>query len=264
MLRDRSSPPYDATVIQRLRSRPTPILIGKTNMDEFAMGSSYREQRLRADPQPVGSPIASPEARRAGSAAAVAADFAPISLGSDTGGSIRQPAALCGIVGLKPTYGRVSRYGLIAFASSLDQIGPFSPRPGRHRALLLKVISGRDPMDDDHVGRRAGARLSWRTLDTAARVAPHRLGPRILRRRARPRGRSPPCARPIKRLSRRPARRSMRFRFRTRSMALAAYYLVAPGRMLEQSGAIRRDHLRPSLRRHFRPSIRPRGGDFLR
>jgi aspartyl-tRNA(Asn)/glutamyl-tRNA(Gln) amidotransferase subunit A len=213
-------PPYDATVVTRLRDAGA-IFVGKTNLDEFAMGSSTENSAFGPTKNPLDTTRV-PGGSSGGSAAAVAADFAPISLGSDTGGSIRQPAALCGVVGAKPTYGAVSRLGLIAFGSSLDQIGPFAHTVA-DAAVALEVISGHDPGDSTSI--QQGPLSLSRTLELGV------AGLRVGRITDLPAGASPDVAQRLEEAFdalRAAGAEIVDVEVPAFSYGLTAYYLIAP------------------------------------
>ena len=236
-------PPYDATVVERLAGAGA-VAIGKTNLDEFAMGSSTENSAFGPTRNPH-DPSRVPGGSSGGSAAAVAAGFAPLALGSDTGGSIRQPAALCGVVGLKPTYGLVSRYGLVAFASSLDQIGPFADHRRRRRARCSTSSPATIPLDSTSIPEPVPSVRRRRSTDGVDGL---RIGlvTELHGRGHRPRRRRP-GARGGRARSRRPAPRSSEVvGARPPTYGLSAYYLIAPAEA--SSNLARYDGVRYGLR----------------
>ncbi|MFT5978964.1 MAG: aspartyl-tRNA(Asn)/glutamyl-tRNA(Gln) amidotransferase subunit A [Ilumatobacter sp.] len=213
-------PPYDATVVTRLRDAGA-VFVGKTNLDEFAMGSSTENSAFGPTKNPLDTTRV-PGGSSGGSAAAVAANFAAVSFGSDTGGSIRQPAALCGVVGVKPTYGAVSRLGLIAFGSSLDQIGPFA-HTVRDAAVALETISGHDPGDSTSI--QQGPLDLSRTLDSGVE------GLRVGRISDLPKGASPDVEERIEAAFdalREAGAEIVDVEMPAFNYGLTAYYLIAP------------------------------------
>ena len=212
-------PPYTATSVRNLEEAGAPVL-GKTNQDEFAMGSSNENSGF-GPVRTRGTATRVPGGSSGGSAAAVAAGTAPWAIGTDTGGSIRQPAALCGVVGLKPTYGAVSRYGMIAFASSLDQCGPLT-RDVTDAALMLGHLEGRDPCDSTSRRHARGSRCRAPSASTACASASwglERGGPRT----GRGRGRARALAR-----DRGAGRERRGDRAAARRHGISAYYVIAP------------------------------------
>ena len=231
-------PPYDGTVVRRLNDAGA-VIVGKTNLDEFAMGSSTENSAFGPTRNPLDTSRV-PGGSSGGSAAAVAAGFSAASFGSDTGGSIRQPAALCGLVGVKPTYGVVSRQGLVAFGSSLDQIGPFTTTVA-DAALLMEVIAGHDPLDSTSLPQPAPQLLS--VLDKGVK------GLRIGRVADMPEGSSPDV---LARLDaafdalRAAGATVVDVKLPSMSFGLTAYYLVAPAEA--SSNLARFDGVRYGLR----------------
>ena len=231
-------PPYDATVVRRLADEGA-VFVGKTNLDEFAMGSSTENSAFGPTRNPLDTSRV-PGGSSGGSAAAVAAGFANASFGSDTGGSIRQPAALCGLVGVKPTYGTVSRQGLVAFGSSLDQIGPFSTTVA-DSALLMEVIAGHDPLDSTSIPQPAPSLMN--VLSEGVK------GMRIGRITDMPEGSSPDV---LARLEaafdalRAAGAQVVDVTMPSMSYGLTAYYLVAPAEA--SSNLARFDGVRYGLR----------------
>jgi len=231
-------PPYDATVVRRLADEGA-VFVGKTNLDEFAMGSSTENSAFGPTRNPLDTSRV-PGGSSGGSAAAVAAGFSAASFGSDTGGSIRQPAALCGLVGVKPTYGMVSRQGLVAFGSSLDQIGPFTTTVA-DAALLMEVIAGHDPLDSTSLPQPAP-----QLVNVLARGV---KGLRIGRVADMPEGSSPDV---LARLDaafdalRAAGATVVDVKLPSMSFGLTAYYLVAPAEA--SSNLARFDGVRYGLR----------------
>ena len=220
------------------------MVIGKTNLDEFAMGSSTENSAFGPTSNPH-DPSRVPGGSSGGSAAAVAAGFAPLAFGSDTGGSIRQPAALCGVVGVKPTYGRVSRYGLVAFASSLDQIGPFSTMVA-DAALALEVIGGHDPCDTTSIPEPAPVITT--TLDDG--VDGLRIG--VISEFLEADGLAPDVAAKVREAAAALDARRSQGRGGVGTVDHLRLVRVLPDRArrgIEQSGALRRCALRASCRR---------------
>jgi aspartyl-tRNA(Asn)/glutamyl-tRNA(Gln) amidotransferase subunit A len=231
-------PPYDATVVSTLRDLGA-ISVGKTNLDEFAMGSSTENSAFGPTRNPLDTSRV-PGGSSGGSAAAVAAGFAPVSLGSDTGGSIRQPAALCGVVGVKPTYGLVSRYGLVAFASSLDQIGPFATTV-TDAAVITQAIAGYDPMDSTSIPKDVP--------DFRAAVSTGVQGMRIGRVTDLPQGAEPEVAQRLNDAFvalEKAGATIVDVQLPSFSYALTAYYLIAPAEA--SSNLARYDGVRYGMR----------------